>query len=57
MQVQAPELVDVTKETEATRKLYVIDDDMTRAFGTKCLLTRRMVERGGTSSSFTRKAC
>jgi hypothetical protein len=46
MQTQAPELVDLTKETEATRKLYGLDDDVTEPFGKQCLLARRAVERG-----------
>ena len=46
MQAKAPELVDLSKESDATRNLYGIDGDVTRAFGTKCLLARRMVERG-----------
>jgi uncharacterized protein (DUF1501 family) len=46
MQANAPELVDLAKESEATKKLYGMDEDGTRAFGTKCLLARRMVERG-----------
>lgn len=46
MQASGPEAVDLTKETEATRKLYGLDDEVTRAFGTNCLLARRLVERG-----------
>ncbi|HEY3840531.1 MAG TPA: DUF1501 domain-containing protein, partial [Bryobacteraceae bacterium] len=46
MQAEAPELVDFSKESEATKRLYGVDDDATREFGTKCLLARRMVERG-----------
>jgi hypothetical protein len=46
MQSAAPELVDFSKETEATRTLYGLDQDMTRPFGSNCLLARRMVERG-----------
>ena len=46
MQSAAPEAVDLDKETEATRKLYGIDDPVTRRFGTNCLLARRLVERG-----------
>jgi hypothetical protein len=46
MQSNAPELVDLSKETEATRRLYGADEDATKVFGTKCLLARRMVERG-----------
>jgi hypothetical protein len=46
MQAAAPEAVDLAKETEATKKLYGLDDDHTRKFGTLCLLARRLVERG-----------
>lgn len=46
MQAKAPELVDIGSETEATRKLYGLDDPMTEAFGRQCLLARRMAERG-----------
>ena len=46
MQSTAPEAVDLTSESEATKKLYGIDDPVTSAFGTNCLLARRMVERG-----------
>jgi hypothetical protein len=46
MQSSAPEAVDLTKETEATRQLYGMDQENTRAFGTNCLLARRLVERG-----------
>ena len=46
MQSAAPEAVDLTKESEATRKLYGMDDPVTAKFGSNCLLARRMVERG-----------
>jgi hypothetical protein len=46
MQVQAPEAFDVNKETEATKKLYGLDEKMTETFGTQCLMARRLVERG-----------
>jgi hypothetical protein len=46
MQSSAPEAVDLSKESEETRKLYGLDEDETRAFGTNCLLARRLVERG-----------
>jgi hypothetical protein len=46
MQAKAPELVDLGKESEATRKLYGIDDPIAEPFGRQCLLARRMVERG-----------
>ena len=46
MQAEAPELVDLGGESEATKQLYGIDEPRTREFGTRCLLARRMVERG-----------
>ena len=46
MQANAPELVDLSKESAETKALYGIEDEHTRAFGSKCLLARRMVERG-----------
>ncbi len=46
MQMAAPELTDLTKESDATRKLYGMDDPVTADYGTRCLLARRMVERG-----------
>jgi uncharacterized protein (DUF1501 family) len=46
MQSAAPEAVDLTKESDATRKLYGMDEEATRAFGSNCLLARRLVERG-----------
>ncbi len=46
MQSHAPEAVDLSKETEATKHLYGLDEKHTADFGTRCLLARRMVERG-----------
>jgi hypothetical protein len=46
MQAAAPEAVDLTKESEATRKLYGMDQEATAKYGTNCLLARRLVERG-----------
>lgn len=46
MQSSAPEAVDLSKESEATRKLYGLDDQTTKMFGRNCLLARRLVERG-----------
>ena len=46
MQAEAPELVDIRGETAATERLYGIDHPETREFGIRCLLARRMVERG-----------
>ncbi len=46
MQTAVPELADLSAETEATRKLYGLDNGETRNFGEQCLRARRMVERG-----------
>jgi hypothetical protein len=46
MQAHAPEVVNVSSETEATKKLYGLDDKTTAEFGLRCLLARRMIERG-----------
>lgn len=46
MQSAAPDAVDLSKESEATKKLYGLDDEMTASFGGNCLLARRLVERG-----------
>ncbi|HVW35900.1 MAG TPA: DUF1501 domain-containing protein [Pirellulales bacterium] len=46
MQAAAPELQDISDETEATRKLYGLDQDVTRNFGRQCLMARRFAERG-----------
>ncbi len=46
MQASAPEVVDVSGETELTRRLYGLDRPETAEFGLRCLLARRMVERG-----------
>jgi uncharacterized protein (DUF1501 family) len=46
MQARAPEAVDISKETEATRELYGLNTKETAAFGRNCLLARRLVERG-----------
>ena len=46
MQSTAPEAVDLASEDEGTRDLYGLNDEKTRRFGSKCLLARRLVERG-----------
>src|SRR5438132_9956757 len=46
MQSSAPEAVDLSKETPATRAMYGLDQKHTAEFGTRCLLARRLVERG-----------
>ncbi len=46
MQDEAQQVVEVNKEPEETRRLYGIDNPVTRPYGTKLLLARRLVERG-----------
>jgi hypothetical protein len=46
MQMQAPEVLDISREPEATRKLYGIDDKRCTHFATQCLMARRLVESG-----------
>jgi hypothetical protein len=46
MQQHAPEAVDLRKETAETKSLYGLDDPHTADFGARCLLARRLVERG-----------
>lgn len=46
LQETAPEAFDVMSESEETRSLYGLDKDRTFDFGRKCLVARRMVERG-----------
>ncbi|MGH9658663.1 MAG: DUF1501 domain-containing protein, partial [Bryobacteraceae bacterium] len=45
MQAQAPEAFLVEKESEATKKLYGLDEEHTADFGWQCLLARRLAER------------
>ena len=46
MQSHAPEAVDLSKESERTKVNYGLNDKKTSDFGTRCLLARRLVERG-----------
>lgn len=46
MQTAAPEAVDVARETQATRRLYGLDNPQCAVFGRQCLIARRLVERG-----------
>ncbi len=46
MQQHAPEAVDLSQETEATQKQYGLDKTPTQDFARKCILARRLVERG-----------
>jgi hypothetical protein len=46
MQMSVPEVADLKSESDATRKLYGLDDPMSAEFGTQCLMARRLVEKG-----------
>ena len=46
MQTTAPEAVDLSTEDESTLELYGCNQKRTRDFGTRCLLARRLVQRG-----------
>jgi hypothetical protein len=46
MQSAAPEAIDLSKETEETKKLYGMNEPETAVYGTNCLMARRLVERG-----------
>ncbi len=46
MQMHAPELLDLSRESESTMKLYGIDQKETEDFGRQCLMARRMAEQG-----------
>jgi len=46
MQMAAPELQDISDESETTQKMYGLDNDVTKNFGRQCLMARRFAERG-----------
>ncbi|MFD2256350.1 DUF1501 domain-containing protein [Luteolibacter algae] len=46
MQTEIPELLDIDSESQATKALYGIDNDITANFGRQCLLARRFAEAG-----------
>jgi len=46
MQSSAPEAVDLSKESDATKALYGMDEKETAVYGANCLMARRLVERG-----------
>ncbi len=46
MQISAPAVTDISRESQATREMYGIDDPVTRDFGWNCLMARRLVEKG-----------
>jgi hypothetical protein len=46
MQAKLPEVMDLARESEATKRIYGLDDPATGDFGRQCLLARRFVEAG-----------
>jgi hypothetical protein len=46
MQTAVPEVLDISGETDETRRLYGLDNPKTAEYGTRCLLARRLVEKG-----------
>ena len=46
MQSAASDAVDLSGESEATRKMYGMDTPASAVFGTNCLMARKLVERG-----------
>ena len=46
MQLSAGESLDVSRETAATRSLYGVGEELTDSYGQRCLMARRLVERG-----------
>lgn len=46
MQTTAKDVVDLSQETEATQRMYGLDEQVTADYGRKCLVTRRLLERG-----------
>lgn len=46
MQTEASDALDIGQESAATHAMYGLDNPETREYGTRCLLARRLVERG-----------
>jgi hypothetical protein len=46
LQLSAPAVLDIARETPATRRLYGLDERVTADFGRNCLIARRLLERG-----------
>lgn len=46
MQMEVPDIIDIDGESEKVKALYGVGEETTDAFGRKCLLARRLVERG-----------
>jgi hypothetical protein len=46
LQLSAPDVLDISRETAATRRLYGLDEKIAEDFGRNCLIARRLLERG-----------
>ena len=46
MQLAAADVLDISKETEATRKMYGLDNPKTASYGMRCLMARKLIEAG-----------
>jgi hypothetical protein len=46
MQTSVPEVLDISGESADTKEMYGLNDDATREYGTRCLIARRLIERG-----------
>lgn len=46
MQLSATDALDIAGESQATQRLYGLDNQMTRSYAARCLMARRLVERG-----------
>jgi len=46
MQTAVPEALDLSRESVATRRMYGLDNPVTHEYGSRCLIARRLVERG-----------
>ncbi|HEV3024810.1 MAG TPA: DUF1501 domain-containing protein [Pirellulales bacterium] len=46
LQLSAPEVLDISRESQSTRRMYGLDEKVTEDFGRNCLIARRLLERG-----------
>jgi len=46
MQTAVPEALDLSRESAATRRMYGLDNPVTQEYGSRCLIARRLIERG-----------
>ncbi|MBM3784259.1 MAG: DUF1501 domain-containing protein [Acidobacteria bacterium] len=46
MQIEASDALDLSKESDTTKEAYGLNDEKTASYGKRCLMARRLVERG-----------